>query len=506
MRSDDAMLTGLSALLLDSPGFRPDAIALSDPHATYSYGDMTRISAELGGRLQALGLRQAEPVITLVSNRAIDWIACLAIWRARGVVIPVHRSTPEAALKDMLDQTGARIIVDPAGEARPVPYGVIEENAGLRMLDRPHPPARPLLSDAAVIVFTSGSTGRPKGVVLSHPALEGKLRALDTVLGFDSHTRTLLVLQITFSFGIWVSLLTLMKGGTLFLQQKFEPEAALRVLSDERITATALVPTMLRSLFSDAAVMGLERAKELRQLIVGGEALGVALQHRIRAALPQVRLYDVYGTTETGTSDFILRPEDQPALDGTIGRPSPGVEFRIAGEAGRPASPGEIGELQIRTPYRMNGYLDEPELTDAGFVDGYFRTGDVVALRTGGGVEIVGRIKEIISRGGNKISPLELEQILAAHPLVAEAVATGVPDELMGERIHVLVVPNSPGQLTESEIRVWMATHLARYKVADVVHFASAVPRGRTGKADRGAFRSMVLAGQLPAGNRAAAP
>lgn len=491
-------------MLLDFPGSRADAVALSDPHGTYSYADMASISAEMGDRLQALGLRQAEPVITLVSNRAIDWIACLAIWRARGVVIPVHRSTPQVALKDMLDQTGARIIVDGAGEARTVPYGVIEEVAGVRMLDRLHTPTRPLLADAAVIVFTSGSTGRPKGVVLSHPALEGKLRALDTVLGFDSRTRTLLVLQITFSFGIWVSLLTLMKGGTLFLQQKFEPEPTLRVLTDERITTTALVPTMLRSLFSDTAAMGLDRAKTLRQLIVGGEALGGDLQRKIRAALPQTRLYDVYGTTETGTSDFILRPEDQPALDGTIGRPSPGVEFRIVTDAGRSASVGEIGELQIRTPYRMNGYLDEPELTEAGFVDGYFRTGDIVALRTNGGIEIVGRIKEIISRGGNKISPLELEQILAAHPLVAEAVATGVPDELMGERIHVLVVPNSPGQLTESDIRAWMAAHLARYKVADVVHFACAVPRGRTGKADRGAFRSMVLAGQLPAGRAAA--
>ena len=123
-----------------------------------------------------------------------------------------------------------------------------------------------------------------------------------------------------------------------------------------------------------------------------------------------------------------------------IGRPAPGVEFRIVADEGRQAAAGETGELQIRTPYAMNGYLDADDLTRAAFADGYFRTGDLARERGPGVVELVGRAKEIISRGGNKVAPLEVEQVLLQHPAVAQALVTGVPDAQLGERIHALIV------------------------------------------------------------------
>lgn len=217
------MRGGLSGLLLAACATRPKAPALADAARCHTYGELECVSGELAARLRAAGLRAAEPAVALVSNRDGDWIACLATWGVGGVLVPVHRNTPPAALKALLDLTGARFVVDPEG----VPPSLLADEEGARhegfsALDRPPLPPRPLLEDAALVVVTSGSTGRPKGAVLSHRALEGKLRALDSVLGFGSHTRTLLVLQITFSFGIWVSLLTLMKGGLLFLQQKFD--------------------------------------------------------------------------------------------------------------------------------------------------------------------------------------------------------------------------------------------------------------------------------------------
>ena len=139
---------------------------------------------------------------------------------------------------------------------------------------------------------------------------------------------------------------------------------------------------------------------------------------------------------------FLSRPADQPQGFGTIGRPTDRVEFRLQRD-GRAVAAGETGELQIRTPFGMLGYLDNPELTAASFDGDYFRTGDLARMTAGGYVELVGRAKDIISRGGNKIAPLEIDNLLAEHPDIAAALCAGVPDERLGEVIHAVIVPRA---------------------------------------------------------------
>jgi len=143
----------------------------------------------------------------------------------------------------------------------------------------------------------------------------------------------------------------------------------------------------------------------------------------------------------------------------------------------------------------MNGYLDAPELTQAALCDGYFRTGDIAREREPGVVELVGRSKELISRGANKVSPLEIEHAVGAHPDVAEALACGVPDAVLGERIHLLIVPRAGARLDEADLRAWAAERLERYKLPDRIHFGTELPQGRTGKADRIRLRA-ILSGQ----------
>jgi len=173
--------------------------------------------------------------------------------------------------------------------------------------------------------------------------------------------------------------------------------------------------------------------------------------------LPKIEIADVYGLTETCTSDFILMPDKQRSHRGCIGRPTPSVSFCIADDQGRDVSMNEIGELQIHTPFVMNGYLDQPELTKAVFCGEFLRTGDLARLRPDGMVELVGRSKELIMRGGTKVSPLELDELLASHPGVAAALTVGVPDPVMGERIHALIVPREHEQLEESALRQWVS-------------------------------------------------
>jgi long-chain acyl-CoA synthetase len=195
----------------------------------------------------------------------------------------------------------------------------------------------------------------------------------------------------------------------------------------------------------------------LDRILTGGEPLGRELSRQMRVSLPSTGIADIYGLTETCSSDFFLMPEEQEMFAGTIGRSSPDVHFRIADDQGRELPIDAVGELQIKTPFIMNGYLDEREHTRAAFAGDFFRTGDLACMRRNGLVEVVGRAKDLIMRGGAKISPLELDCLLAQHPAVAAALTVGVPDPVMGERIHALVVPREDAKIDEAELRHWVA-------------------------------------------------
>ena len=435
--------------------------------------------------LTEAALAPHEPVHVRVSNQPLDLAAYLGVWLAGGVVVPVHRTAPSGAAAQVSAKTRARF----------------EWDRALRQLSADPPAARPMLEGAALVVFTSGSSGLPKGAVLSHRAFAGKLAAIQSMLGFAEGERTLLVLNITFSFGIWVALLTILHGGVLLPRERFSAATFLAELAEQRVTRVAVVPTMMRSLILDRAAERLEAdarsvaaAGALRQVLIGGETLGKGLGETLRRLLAPAELIDIYGLTETSTCDFFLMPGDAGRYAGCIGRPAPGVRYRIVGDEGAPVAPGEIGELLIASPYLMSAYLDEPSL--APIRDGWLATGDLARERAAGVVEIAGRKKELIYRGGNKVAPQEIEFACSAHPKVAAALAIGRPDERLGERIHALIVPRDGG-LSAAELRSFLRERLERYKQPDVLYFASELPAGRTGKADRARFRAMLEQGEL---------
>jgi acyl-CoA synthetase (AMP-forming)/AMP-acid ligase II/enoyl-CoA hydratase/carnithine racemase len=415
-----------------------------------------------------------EPVHVRISNQPLDLAAYAGVWLAGGVVVPLHRSSPPGAAAHVLAKTRARF----------------EWDSKLKILSGEQPASRPILDSAALVVFTSGSSGMPKGAVLSHRAFIGKLEAIQSLLGFRDSDRTMLVLNITFSFGIWVALLTLLHGGCLLAREKFSAGGFLGDLKESGATQVAVVPTMMRSLILDVPQSALRcDALALRQVLIGGETLGKGLGETLRALFAPAPLIDIYGLTETSTCDFFLMPSDLPRYAGCIGRPSPGVRYRIA---------GDDGELQVSSPYLMSGYLDEPQLQP--IQDGWLATGDLARERDPGVLEIVGRKKELIYRGGAKIAPLEIEFACSAHPKVAAALAVGRPDERLGQRIHALIVPRAEN-LTAAEVHAFLSDKLEKHKLPDVLYFARELPAGRTGKADRGRFAAMLAANELvPAG------
>ena len=195
-------------------------------------------------------------------------------------------------------------------------------------------------------MFTSGSTGAPKGVVIGHRAFSAKLDQIDRLLQFGAGEATLLVLNITFSFGLWLSLLTLLRGGRLVMQPKFDAQTFLHALQRERIARVGMVPTMMRLLFADAqhheALTRVAQSGRLRQILIGGESLGATLAATIRQTFAATDLIDIYGLTETATCDFFAFPVDYQVAPGSIGRPGAECAFsdRRCGRASRCARHG----------------------------------------------------------------------------------------------------------------------------------------------------------------------
>jgi long-chain acyl-CoA synthetase len=380
------------------------------------------------------------------------------------VVVPIHRSVPKKAFDVLTKRIASRFILDNE----------------IQTISNQVPPRRDLLNEAGTIIFTSGSTGEPKGVVLSKARSSSKLEMIQSMSGWGEGENALIGLQLTFSFGQWATWLTLLNGGCVHLRGRFDPSEYQSLMETGKIQRFPAVPTMLRHLLElggDAAFNG--------QIMAGGEPLPAALGQRLRRAYPRAGIGDIYGLTETGTSDFFVKPVDYDRFAGSIGHAGHNIRWRIA---------PDTQELEIHTPWKMLGYLDAPELTQSVMTDGWFRTGDLVEEMESGALRLLGRAKDLILRSGNKISPLEVEAAFLQHHDVVAALVTGVNDPERGEAIHLALVLRSGSQISPDTLRTEATDYLEAFKLPDVIHLVDELPCGNTGKSDRKAFRRLIEA------------
>lgn len=443
----------------------PARDAVSDGHTTLTYGEVLAAADRGAHGLSRAGLKDGEPVVVPVSNMAADIAAFLAVWRAGGVVVPLHRAAPKAAVDALTTRLANRFALD----------------REVNTISRDPPPRCALLTEAGTIIFTSGSTGEPKGVVLSSARAAAKLAMIQTMTDWRTGENALIGLQLTFSFGQWATWLTLLNGGCVHLRSRFDVVEFQALLQAGVVQRFPAVPTMLRHLLElggNASFKG--------HIMLGGEPLLAGLGHRVRAAYPVAGLSDIYGLTETGTSDFFVRPADYDRFAGTIGRAGDGIDWRIDVES---------QELIIHSPWRMLNYLDAPDLTAAAMHDGWFRTGDLAEEAPSGTVRLIGRVTDLINRSGNKISPLEVEAVFMRHESVAAAMAVGIEDPARGEAVHLAIILRPGHQTAPATLKAWAADYLERFKLPDSIHLVDELPSGSTGKADRRALRQLIESG-----------
>ena len=331
----------------------------------------------------------------------------------------------------------------------------------------------------SLILYTSGSTGRPKGAVFTHDALSFANHSwAEPVMGLAGDDIVLVAVPLAHSLGLNGGLLApLLTAATVVILDRFTPEAVCKAITRHRVTVLPAVATIFRRLLNSPALAASDFSS-LRRAIAGAAPCPweLALEWRGRTG---TRIVRGYGMTEL-FRPLSFRAAEPAEVPNAVGKAVPGVEIKIASEQG--ATRDDIGELWIRSPAMMNGYLDAPEETGRVISGGWFRTGDLAAVNDQGYVEILGRRRERILRGGYSVFPQEIEAVLTAHPSVAEAAVVGMADADLGEEVAAFV-SLKPGRCVSSEeLLDYCKEHLARYKYPRRVEILPELPKGPTGK------------------------
>ena len=461
-------MTGSFSALLDAVARRrADAPALLWDGGALSWRELELRAGGVARTLSRSGLRAGDTVALLLPN---GWGFVAALWgvlKLGATAAPLNPLLSADERDKILEHLAAALVVDEQHE---------DEEAAWDSVDSAAP---------ALVLYTSGSTGRPRGAVLSHAALRAANESwAGPVMRLTPQDVVLAALPLAHSFGLNGALLApLLAGATVAISERFVPEAALRAISRHRVTVFPAVATMFQRML-DLPELSKTACSTLRLAVSGAAPCPWELAESWRRR-SGVRIVRGYGMTELFRPISYLAddPADLPSdLNDAIGRPVPGVEVRVVDEDGRALAAGEPGELWIRTPAAMDGYLRAEEETRAVLRDGWFRTGDLGTLSPEGFVSVVGRKKDLILRGGYSVVPGEVEAALLDHPAVAEAAVVGTPDALLGEEVAAFVTLRPGARAEAPELVDFCRGRLAAFKYPRRVSIVTELPKSATGK------------------------
>jgi acyl-CoA synthetase (AMP-forming)/AMP-acid ligase II len=471
------------------------AVIVPEQNLRISYESLRNQVEAVTATLAAAGVKRGDRVGIAVPN-SLATIVCFLASSMAGTAAPLNPAYKEEEFRFYLDDTAARVLILPsegleaarkaAGDTVKV-LTVSTDASGVVSLSGANggaAPAKASVDDVALILHTSGSTGRPKRVPLSHANLFVSTGNIARTYNLRPDDVSLCVMPLFHVHGLVASTLsTLATGGTVVVPSKFNPLSFWRVARDYGATWYSAVPT-LHQLLLARVEPGAARpagAEKLRFIRSCSASLPPQVMHDLEAAFGAPVL-EAYGMTEAShqmASNPLPPGERKP---GSVG-PGTGVGISIMDSEGRHLKSGERGEVVIKGANVIRGYENNPDANATSFVDGWFRTGDQGTLDANGYLTLTGRIKELINRGGEKISPREIDEVLLSHPAVSEAVAFGVPHKTWGEEVAAAVVVSQP--VTEADLLSYCKERLADFKRPKQIHLTEAIPRTATGKIQR---------------------
>jgi long-chain acyl-CoA synthetase len=467
-------IPGVLAALTEAAQARPDEDAVFEAARVLTWRGLARRAGGVARRLTADGIGPGDRVALALPNGWRFAVALLGALGTGATVTPLNPMLSADERARTLADLRPRLTLDAVGEGQ----GELEDSAC------PVEPRSP-----ALILYTSGSTGRPKGAVLSHAALEAALESwAGPVMALTPADCVLATLPLSHSFGINGALLApILAGARVAIVEPFTPPSVLTAIARHRVTVLPAVATMFRRLLESPALAESDLAT-LRHAVSGAAPCPWDLADEWRRRTG-VRILRGYGMTELFRPISFLAGDPREVPE-SIGRPVPGVEVRVVDEAGRALDAGQTGEMWIRTPAAMDGYLENVEETRAVLADGWFRTGDLATVSADGFVTIAGRKKELILRGGYSVVPAEVEAVLLTHPAVAEAAVVGVPHTDLGEEVAAFVTLRAGTSVEAATLIAHCRERLAGYKYPRRVTFLATLPKSATGKVLKGQLTS----------------
>ncbi|WP_067903308.1 class I adenylate-forming enzyme family protein [Nocardia vaccinii] len=439
--------------------------------------------------LQGRGVAAGDVVAVVLPNCVELVVILFAAWRLGAAVTPINPESTDGEARYQIADSGAKVVIAAGGRA----LGTLDVAtvAGPQAESSPAQvvACTPAAGEPALIIYTSGTTGRPKGVVLGHGNVAAMCRMIIDALRLGETEHSLLILPLFHVNGIVVSVLApLLAGGRATLASRFSASTFFDVIERVRPTYFSAVPSIYAMLVSQPLDLRPDTSS-LRRVICGAAPMPAELISRFETRFG-VPVVEGYGLSE-GTCASTLNPPDGLRKPGTVGRPLPGQTVALMDLDGNLVADGSPGEVVVRGPNVMLGYLGRPEDTARTLVDGWLHTGDVGRFDADGYLVLVDRIKDMIIRGGENIYPKEIENVLHAHPAVLEAAVVGAPDPVLGEVPVAHVVPAAP--VTVPELMAHCRDSLARIKMPVSIFLTESLPRNPVGKIDKRQLRTVAV-------------
>ncbi|MDQ3896712.1 MAG: acyl--CoA ligase, partial [Actinomycetota bacterium] len=483
--------------------------ALTYGGATMTYEELGRGVARLAAAYRRLGIGAGDRILCQLPSSPEYLTAVNAAWAVGAIHVGTDNDLTGRELAWLAERTGAAALLyrphpqagDPEAPGRAVHAAhpatrVIGDDltallAGPDELDDWSPPHGP--DDTAHLLLTSGTTGHPKAVMETLPACWAKMQFFADAFSPGPDDVHLLYLPMAHVFGLRLALLALLSGGRLVVMERFSPRRALELVTQERVTVLPGTPAHL-TLLLDALDPRHHRVDSLRWAISAASALPRGLVDRIYDELGVELLY-VYGCSENFTVHTTDRGEIRRGSVGRVvfkgpeGTPPDGTIAVLEPDGAAALAAGEVGELAYGAA-RPVRYWGEPDAA----TDGWYRTGDLGRIDPDGSVYVLGRLKELVNRGGLHVSPAEVEAAVRLHPGVADCAVVGTPDPVLGEAICACVVRGADAPPPDvAGLRAFLGNVLARHKLPDELCVVDAIPRTKIGKVDRPALRASVL-------------
>ena len=474
------------------------AVILPDDGLTTTYRSLIEQIEATAGQLRQAGLEPGQTLAIVLPNGLEYLVTFLAATRARLVAAPLNPAYKPEEFRFYLEDSGARAVLtglkphrvgeiaralqlkslqvarDKSGRVQVQGEGISQ--AGKSNADAPRP------DDIALFLHTSGTTSRPKGVPLTHANLMTSIGNIAAHYQLSPADTGLVVMPLFHVHGlIGATLSSLHAGSTLVMPPRFSAGAFWPAVKAHGVTWYSAVPTIHQVLLSRADADGAPHQSGLRFIRSCSSALAPAtlaqLEGRFNA--PALEAYAMTEAAHQMTSNPLPPGIHKP---GSVGKGT-NVDVAIMDEAGNLLSAGFAGEVVVRGNNVTRGYHNNPQANAEAFTNGWFRTGDRGVQDSDGYLTLIGRIKELINRGGEKISPLEVDAALLTHPAVAEAACFGAPHDKYGEEVHAAVVAHS--DVTAADLQSHCQGKLADFKVPKTIHIVKELPKGPTGKVQR---------------------